>query len=300
VLAELSRELEDLVGRTALSVVAVEQRQGQGSGIVFASDGYVLTNSHVVRGPRSQVRVRLANGEDLRGEVVGDDPSSDLAVVHVSSHGLPALPLVESRRLRVGQLVVAIGNPLRFERSVTLGVVSALDRTLPAPGGRSLEGLVQTDAAINPGNSGGPLLDANGAVVGINTAMIPYARGIGFAIPAHAASWIVAVLLQKGRIDRPFLGIAASGVDLLPVHVHEAGQARAVRVHEVSAGSPAEAAGVTRGDLLLSANGTPLASVDDLQRVLVLAAPPQVQIEALRAGRRHALEATPRREPKAA
>src|SRR5688572_5154748 len=176
VLAELSRELEELVGRTALSVVAVEQRQGQGSGIVFASDGYVLTNSHVVRGPR-QVRVRLGNGEDLRGEVVGDDPASDLAVVHVSSHGLPALPLVESRRLSVGQLVVAIGNPLRFERSVTLGVVSALDRTLPGPGGRAFEGLVQTDAAINPGNSGGPLLDGNGAVVGINTAMIPYARG---------------------------------------------------------------------------------------------------------------------------
>ena len=166
VLAELSRELEELVGKTSLSVVAIEQRQGQGSGIVFASDGYVLTNSHVVRGPRSQVRVRLASGEDLRGEVVGDDPPSDLAVVHVSSHGLPALPLVESRRLRVGQLVVAIGNPLRFERSVTLGVVSALDRSLPGPGGRAFEGLVQTDAAINPGNSGGPLLDASGDVYG--------------------------------------------------------------------------------------------------------------------------------------
>jgi S1-C subfamily serine protease len=144
------------------------------------------------------------------------------------------------------------------------------------------------------------LLDASGAVVGINTAMIPYARGIGFAIPAHAASWIVAVLLQKGRIDRPFLGIAASGVDLLPALANETGQARAVRVHEVSACSPAEAAGVTRGDLLLCANGAPLASVDDLQRVLVLAEPQKVQIELIRGGRRHALEATPRREPKAA
>src|SRR5688572_4760418 len=140
VLAELSRELEELVGKTALSVVAIEQRQGQGSGIVFANDGYVLTNSHVVRGPRAQVRVRLASGDDLQGEVVGDDPASDLAVVHVSAHGLQALPLVESRRLKIGQLVVAIGNPLRFERSVTLGVVSAIDRTLAAPGGRLLEG----------------------------------------------------------------------------------------------------------------------------------------------------------------
>jgi S1-C subfamily serine protease len=205
-LTRLSHELEDLVAKTAPSVVAVEQGRGQGTGLVLAGDGYLLTNSHVVRGTPRSLRARLPTGEELPAELVGDDPESDLAVLHVSAHGLVPLVLHESRRLRVGQLVVAIGNPLRFEGSVTLGVVSALERSLPGPAGVLFEGLVQTDAAINPGNSGGPLLDPSGAVVGINTAIIPHARGLGFAIAAHTASWVAAVLMRRGRVERPRSG----------------------------------------------------------------------------------------------
>src|SRR5262249_53778466 len=160
---------------TSPSVVSVEHARGQGSGLVIASDGYVVTNSHVVR-HAEELAVGIGPGERLPAELVGDDPASDLAVVRVATNGLPSPPLLEERRLRVGQLVLAIGNPLRFDRSVSLGIVSAVDRTLPAPRGRALEGLVQTDAAINPGSSGGPLLDANGVAVGITTAIIPLAR----------------------------------------------------------------------------------------------------------------------------
>ena len=269
-LAQLSHELEELVVKTAPSVVAVEQGRGQGTGVVIAGDGYVLTNSHVVRGDPRATRVRLPTGDELAAELVGDDPESDLAVLRVDAPRLTPLLLHESRRLRVGQLVVAIGNPLRFEGSVTLGVVSALERALPGPRGTLFEGLVQTDAAINPGNSGGPLLDASGAVVGINTAVIPQARGLGFAIAAHTASWIVAVLMRRGRVERPLLGVAARGVDLLPTDAARVGQLRAVRIHAVSQGSAAERVGLAAGDLLLRANQAPLFGVDDLKRALVL------------------------------
>jgi len=269
-LPQLSHELEELVAKTAPSVVAVEQGRGQGTGVVIAGDGYVLTNSHVVQGDRRATLVRLQSGDELSAELVGDDPESDLAVLRVAGQKLTPLELHESRRLRVGQLVVAIGNPLRFEGSVTLGVVSALERALPGPHGRLFEGLVQTDAAINPGNSGGPLLDASGAVVGINTAVIPHARGLGFAIAAHTASWIAAVLMRQGYVERPLLGVAARGVDLLPADAARFGQARAVRVHAVSQGGAAQRAGLAAGDLLLRANDAPLFGVDDLKRALVL------------------------------
>jgi len=269
-LPQLSRELEELVAKTAPSVVAVEQGRGQGTGVVIAGDGYVLTNSHVVRGDTRSLRVRLPSGEELSAELVGDDPESDLAVVRVAGPRLEPLELHESRRLRVGQLVVAIGNPLRFEGSVTLGVVSALERALPGPRGTLFEGLVQTDAAINPGNSGGPLLDASGAVVGINTAVIPQARGLGFAIAAHTANWVAAVLMRRGRVERPLLGVAARGVDLPPHDAERLGQARAVRLHAVSHGSPAARVGLVAGDLLLRESDAPLYGVDDLKRAMVL------------------------------
>jgi S1-C subfamily serine protease len=268
-LPQLSHEIEELVAKTAPSVVAVEQGRGQGTGVVIAGDGYVLTNSHVVRGEPRSLRVRTPAGDELMAELVGDDPESDLAVLRVSGPRLTPLELHESRRLRVGQLVVAIGNPLRFEGTVTL-VVSALERALPGPRGTLFEGLVQTDAAINPGNSGGPLLDASGAVVGINTAVIPHARGLGFAIAAHTASWIAAVLMRRGRVERPLLGVAARGVDLVAGDAERLGQARAVRLHAVSDGSAAARAGLVAGDLLLRANELPLFGVDDLKRALVL------------------------------
>lgn len=279
ILSQLSHELEELVAKTAPSVVAVEQGRGQGTGVVIAGDGYVLTNSHVARGNPRSLRVRLPTGDELAAELVGDDPESDLAVLRVGERGLTPLELHESRRLKVGQLVVAIGNPLRFEGTVTLGVVSALERALPGPAGTLFEGLVQTDAAINPGNSGGPLLDASGAVVGINTAVIPHARGLGFAIAAHSASWIAAVLMRRGRVERPLLGVAARGVDLLPLEAGNTGQARAVRIHAVTQGSPAQRARLGAGDLLLRANDVPLFGVDDLKRALVLSDGEPVQLD---------------------
>jgi serine protease Do len=283
-LSDFSDELENLVASAAPSVVAVEHGRGQGSGIIVSGDGYVITNAHVVEGREKALSVRLAGGEELPAEVVGEDRPSDLAVLRVAAHGLASLALDESRRLRVGQLVLAIGNPLRFERSVSLGVVSAIDRSLPGPGRRPFEGLVQTDAAINPGNSGGPLLDAHGAVVGINTAVIPRAHGLGFAIPAHTAAWVAAVLIRDGRVERPLLGIAAQGVDLTPKVAGEVGQQRAVRVHAVAADSPASAAQLKPADLLLGANQTVLFSVDDLQRVLVLSRGTEVALRVVRDG----------------
>jgi S1-C subfamily serine protease len=299
-LSDFSDELEGLVATAAPSVVAVEHGRGQGSGIIVSSDGYVVTNAHVVHGRAGKLSVRLAGGDELGAEVVGEDRPSDLAVLRVNAFNLPSLSLDESRRLRVGQLVVAIGNPLRFERSVSLGVVSAIERSLPGPGRRPFEGLVQTDAAINPGNSGGPLLDAHGAVVGINTAVIPYANGLGFAIPAHTAAWVTAVLIRDGRIDRPVIGIAAQGVDLTPKIAAELGQHRAVRVHAVAADSPASVAQLKPADLLLGANDVALHSVDDLQRVFVLSRGADVALRLFRDGAELALSVKPELKTKAA
>jgi serine protease Do len=298
-LSDLSQDIERVVRETSPSVVAVEHARGQGSGIVIASDGYVITNSHVVRGARP-LSVRTSEGESLRAELVGDDPASDLAVLRLFAHGLPALSLYGGRRLRVGQLVLAIGNPLRFDRSVSLGGVSALDRTLPAGRGRPFEGLVQTDAAINPGSSGGPLLDATGVAVGITTAVIPMARGLGFAIPAHTANWVVPMLMRSGRIERPILGISAHGVELTARESAEHGQSRAVRVLEVASSEPAERAGVRRGDLVLQANADEVGSVDDIIRAMVLGGDNELALELSRGGERLRLSVTPRPERRAA
>jgi S1-C subfamily serine protease len=273
-------------------VVGVEHRRGQGSGVVLAQDGYVLTNAHVTRGG-GPLRVRISGSRVLAGAVAGRDDRTDLAVLRVDAHDLPVLALSE-RRLQVGETVVAIGNPLGFERSVTVGVVSALYRNLPTPEGGLLEGLIQTDASINPGNSGGPLVDAAGEVVGVNTAMIPWARGIGFAVPARTASWIASVLIRDGEVRRPLLGIAARGEDLDPTIAREARLARGIRVVEVVEASPAQAAGLAAGDLLLAANGSAVQTLDDLQRVMVLSAAPELRLDVLRGTARHELTIVPR------
>ncbi len=291
-LSDFSTELAELVARASPGVVGLERRRGQGSGVALSSDGYVLTNAHVA-GRGGPLAVRLAGGEQARGEVVGSDERTDLAVVRTEARGLATLPLAEDRSLRVGELVLAIGNPLGFERSVSVGVVSALYRALPTPRGGLLDGLVQTDAAVNPGNSGGPLLDAEGRVVGVTTAMIPFASGMGFAVPARTASWVAAVLMQHGEVRRPFLGIAVRGEELAPALAREVGHPRGVRVLRVEAGTPAERAALAEGDLLLFANGSPLDTLDDLQRVLVLSAPPEVELEILRGGERRRLSIRP-------
>ncbi len=297
-LQAFSRDLADLVARASPAVVGVERGRGQGSGVVIAQDGYVLTNAHVATG-RGALVARLPGGRAVEAERVGVDERTDLAVVRVEARELQPLPLAE-RRLSVGEVVVAIGNPLGFERSVTAGVVSALYRNLPTPSGGLLEGLVQTDASINPGNSGGPLLDAWGEVVGLNTAMLPWARGIGFAIPGHTASWVASVLIQHGEVRRPFLGIAARGEELEPAAAGAAGHARGIRVLEVIGGSPAEAAGLEKGDLLVAANGSPVQTLDDLQRVMVLGGPAEIALDLLRGGARKTLGIRPRPAERAA
>jgi serine protease Do len=291
-LEALSNDLADLVARSAPAVVGVEHRGGQGSGVVLAQDGFVLTNAHVAAAP-GPLRIRVSGSRAVRGEVVGTDERTDLAVVRADAGDLPSLSLSQ-RRLRVGELVVAIGNPLGFERSVSVGVVSALHRNLGAPRGVVLEGLVQTDAAVNPGNSGGPLLDARGAVVGVTTAMLPWASGIGFAVPALTAGWVASVLMQEGAVRRPFLGVAARGEDLEPALAREAGHGRAVRVLEVVADSPAQAAGLRKGDLVISASGSPVETLDDVVRAMVLGHPPEIALEVLRDGTPRSLAIRPR------
>ncbi|HET6437800.1 MAG TPA: trypsin-like peptidase domain-containing protein [Anaeromyxobacter sp.] len=290
-LQAFSQDLSDLVARSAAAVVGVEHRRGQGSGLVIAQDGYVLTNAHVAQGGGA-LRVRVSGSRVASAELVGADERTDLAVLRLAARDLPVLSLSD-RRLKVGEVVVAIGNPLGFERSVTVGVVSALYRNLPAQN-TVLEGLIQTDASINPGNSGGPLLDAQGQVVGLSTAIIPWARGIGFAVPARTASWVASVLIRAGEVRRPFLGIAARGEDLDPVLFREAGLTRGIRVLEVVEGSPAEAAGLRKDDLLLSANGNPVQTLDDLQRVMVLSPPAEIPVEVQRAADRRTLSIRPR------
>jgi S1-C subfamily serine protease len=281
-LAELSRDLARLVAEAAPSVVGVELRRGQGSGLVLAPDGYVLTNAHVAAG-RGELALRLPGGETAPGERVGADPRTDLAVIRAARGDLRALPLDESRRLEVGEIVLAIGNPLGFERSVSLGVVSALHRNLPTRDG-VIDGLIQTDAAVNPGNSGGPLLDAEGRVVGVTTAMLPWAHGMAFAVPARTAGWVAAVLMREGRVRRPFLGIQVRGEELPDGLARAARQPRALRVLGVEPGAPADAAGVRAGDLVVSANGAAVVGLDDLARAMVLAAPRQVELGVLRDG----------------
>ena len=285
-LRELSRELGDLVARAAPAVAGLRHREGQGSGVVLTPDGYVLTNSHVARA-QGTMTVRLPGRGDASATLVGADDRTDLAVVKVEASGLATLALPDEVTVRVGEIVLAIGNPLGLERSVSLGVVSALHRDLPTRDG-ILEGLLQTDASVNPGNSGGPLLDAAGAVAGITTAMLPWARGIGFAIPSRTASWVAAVLIQHGEVRRPYLGIAARAEEL------GEGAGRAVRVLHVEPGTPAESAGLRGRDVLLAANGQGLRALDDLQRVMVLAAPAEIHLDVLRGSERRLVAIRPR------
>ncbi|XXF78460.1 trypsin-like peptidase domain-containing protein [Myxococcaceae bacterium GXIMD 01537] len=300
-LQQFSDELEELVARASPAVVAVEHGRGHGTGLFLTPDGYVLTNRHVVRSPR-RLTLTLSTGEERKATVVGTDAPTDLAVVRAEGTDFPTLPLADPQRVRVGQVVVAIGNPFRLEQSVSLGVVSAVNRSLHLPDGVLLEGLLQTDAAINPGNSGGPLLNTRGEVVGLNTLVLPYAQGIGFAVSATTATWVAGLLIQRGKVERRFLGIAAAAVDLEPGPRRDAGQPRAVRVLKVGEGTPAEDAGLQPDDLVLGINHKPVGSVDDMQRVMALATDAEVRLEVLRKGRRRALSvrSIPREEPVAA
>jgi len=243
--------------------------EGSGSGVLFTPDGFLLTNHHVVRNAR-QVRIRLNDGRDLAGRVVGADPWTDLAVVQADATNLPHAQLGDSSALRVGQLVVAVGSPFGFDSTVTAGVVSALGRTLRSITGHLVDNVIQTDAALNPGNSGGPLVDSRGHVIGINTAVILPAQGICFAIPVNMAKHILPQLMQHGRVVRGYLGLHARNVPLSQALSRRWGlsQTSAVEVIAVEPGAPAEQAGILEEDLLIELGEKPVTSIDDLHKLL--------------------------------
>jgi S1-C subfamily serine protease len=243
--------------------------EGSGSGFVITPDGYILTNSHVVHGARD-IQVTLANGETYSAWLAGDDPGSDLAVIRIDAPDLQHIHFADSNQLRVGQIAIAIGSPLGFQQTVTAGVVSALGRTMRSHSGRMIENIVQTDAALNPGNSGGPLVNSHGQVIGVNTAMIPSAQGICFAIASNTAEFVAAWLIKDGRIRRAWLGIRGQSAPLHPRIARHLGlkQTQGVLLLHVEPGSPAAKAGLREGDLLISFNGHPLAGIDELQRQL--------------------------------
>jgi S1-C subfamily serine protease len=268
---------------------------GTGSGVAFTADGFLLTSAHVVAGAPGGTAT-FVDGTDYPFEVVGRDPLSDLAVIRASGSDLAAAPLGDADRLRVGQLVVAIGNPLGFAGSVTAGVVSALGRSLAARDGRAsrlVENVIQTDAALNPGNSGGALADSRGRVVGINTAVAGI--GLGLAVPINSATQtIIGALMRDGRVRRAFLGVVGGTRPLRPALAERLGRRRGLEVVQLLDGSPAAAAGVRAGDVIVELDGQPIEGVGDLQRLMVgevVGRPIGVEVE--RDGSMLALRVTP-------
>jgi len=283
-----SRAVTGAVDRVSPSVVNIEvhqaagstrtgeprERRGGGSGFVFTPDGLILTNSHVVHDAR-RIEVTLADGRRLPASAIGDDPASDLAVIRIDDArtdepGFTAAALGDSQQLRVGQLVVAIGNPYGFQSTVTAGVVSALGRSLRSYSGRLIDDVIQTDAALNPGNSGGPLVDSAGRVVGVNTATILPAQGICFSIGINTAKFVASRLLRDRRIRRSYIGVSAQTV---PIHrrvvrFYDLAKESGALVLSVEEKSPAQRAGVREGDVIIALEGHPVAGVDDLHRVL--------------------------------
>jgi S1-C subfamily serine protease len=252
-----------------ISAVQANGRGGTGSGVIFAPDGYLITNSHVVAGA-TKLSASLTDGRQYEARLIGDDPATDLAVLRLEATGLPHAQFGRSSRLRVGQLVVAIGNPLGFQATVTAGIVSALGRTLRSPSGRLIKSVIQTDAPLNPGNSGGALVDGQGRVIGVNTAMIGRAQGLCFAIGVDTVVDVIARLMRDGRVRRARLGVAGQTT---PLDARLARRLRrdggtAVLVSEAVADGAAARAGVEKGDVILEFASAKVFTVDDLHRLL--------------------------------
>jgi S1-C subfamily serine protease len=269
---------------------------GGGSGVVITPDGFTLTSAHVVARTEGRGRASFVDGRELEFEVVGSDPLSDLAVLRVDARDLVPAELGDAERLRVGQLVVAIGNPHGFTGSVTAGVVSALGRSLPTRSGanvRVVDNVIQTDAALNPGNSGGALADGRGRVVGINTAVAGV--GLGLAVPINAATRrIIGALMSEGRFRRAYLGIAGGPRPLPPKLARELGRKSGIEVVEVVEGGPAAQAGLRPEDLIVELDGSPIEGMDELQRVVVSELIGRaVRAKVVREGREHELELVP-------
>ena len=274
-----SQAVIDVVERVGPAVVRVDASRpskrsregmgGSGSGFIFAPDGLVLTNSHVIS-QATHVAVTTPDGRRHEADIIGDDPDTDLAVLRITADQLSVVELGRSSTLRAGQLVVAVGHPLGFEHTVTTGVVSATGRSLRARTGRMMENIIQTDAALNPGNSGGPLVTSAARVVGVNTAVIMGSQGLSFAVPIDTATRVVTALLQEGHVRRAFVGVSGRNTRV-PRHIVRAAMLSAdtgVQVEAVVDGSPASRAGLSIGDVIVGFGQTSIASIDDLHRLL--------------------------------
>src|SRR5437879_4887929 len=279
-LDEYSRTVVSAAERVAPAVVNIEIQQrsknrprdiaGSGSGFIITPDGFILTNSHVVHAA-TRIVVNLSDGRDCPAQLIGDDPETDLAVIRIAAPQLVDVRLANSEALRVGQVAIAIGNPLGFQASVTAGVISALGRSMYSQSGRLIDNIIQTDAALNPGNSGGPLVNSAGEVIGVNTAMIRPAQGICFAIASNTARLVAGWLIRDGRIRRSYIGVAGQNVPLhrRVIRFYDLPLETGVLVVSIEKNSPAERAGLREGDLIVGFNDQPIGSVHDLHKILV-------------------------------
>ena len=281
-LDEYSRTIVSAADRVGPAVVNIDIKQrldsrrgprevgGSGSGFVIAPDGFILTNGHVVH-DANQIAVSLPDGREYPAQLVGDDPDTDLAVIRIDAPHLAHVRLADSESLRVGQVVIAIGNPLGFQASVTAGVISALGRSMHAQSGRLIDNIIQTDAALNPGNSGGPLVNSAGEVIGVNTAMIRPAQGICFAIASNTAKFVAGWLIRDGKIRRSYIGVAGQNVPLHRriVRFYNLPLETGVLVVSVEKDSPAQRAGLREGDLIIAFNEQPIGSIHELHKMLM-------------------------------
>jgi S1-C subfamily serine protease len=279
-LDEYSRSVVSAVRRVAPAVVNIEIQQrgkgrprdvaGSGSGFVIAPDGFILTNSHVIH-EAIRIVVNLSDGREYPAQLIGDDPETDLAVIRIDASQLTHVRLADSESLRVGQIAIAIGNPLGFQASVTAGVISALGRSMYSQSGRLIDNIIQTDAALNPGNSGGPLVNSAGEVIGVNTAMIRPAQGICFAIASNTAKLVAGWLIRDGRIRRSYIGVAGQNVPLhrRVIRFYNLPLETGVLVASVEKESPAQRAGLREGDIIVAFNERPIGTIHDLHKMLV-------------------------------
>ena len=274
----------ETVSPAVLSIVDVSPRGGSGSGFLVTPDGFAVTNSHVVNGRHELVAI-TADGDRLRARVIGDDPATDLAILRISAGDLPYCRLGDSESLRVGQLVIAMGSPLGLESTVSTGIVSALGRSMRGRDGRLIEKVVQHTAPINPGNSGGPLIDSRGQVIGINTAMIAMAQGLGLAVPATTAEWVLQEVLTHGQVRRRQLGVSATVTPLPRTLLRQLDLlgSSAVEIIDTVAHGPAAHAGLQAGDLIVALADRVVETIDDLHRLLALVPSDQpVQLTVIR------------------